>query len=249
MADWDAIKSAFEGSTQSVSSIGRDHGVSHTAINNRADKEGWHNPRKDAPKTVSKGKVSKKPKPETETVVDAIVDDDGLTDQQRRFVAEYLIDQVATKAYIRAGYSPEGANRNGPRLRAHPAVSAVIDAALRAQIESRVSKADRILSELEAIAFSRVNRVATWANGRVSLKSSEAVDEATLAALSEISETVGEFGVSLKVKLHPKLPALLKLAEREGLFEKGPRPGEEEDVFRDDTFIAPDEDGPPNPIL
>lgn len=36
-----------------------------------------------------------------------------LTEKQKRFVAEYLVDLNATQAAIRAGYSPKTANRIG----------------------------------------------------------------------------------------------------------------------------------------
>lgn len=39
-----------------------------------------------------------------------------LTDRQKTFCEEYLIDLNATQAAIRAGYSPATANRIGSRL-------------------------------------------------------------------------------------------------------------------------------------
>jgi phage terminase small subunit len=40
-----------------------------------------------------------------------LIDDDGLTAQQRLFVAEYLKDGNATQAAIRAGYSSRSAEQ------------------------------------------------------------------------------------------------------------------------------------------
>jgi len=40
-ADWEAIEREYRAGQLSVSEIGRQHGVSHTAINKRAKKEGW----------------------------------------------------------------------------------------------------------------------------------------------------------------------------------------------------------------
>jgi hypothetical protein len=40
----------------------------------------------------------------------------ALTDKQRRFVDEYLIDLNATQAAIRAGYSQKNANKVGPEI-------------------------------------------------------------------------------------------------------------------------------------
>lgn len=39
--DWEAIEREYRAGQLSVSEIGRQHGVSHTAINKRAKKEGW----------------------------------------------------------------------------------------------------------------------------------------------------------------------------------------------------------------
>ncbi|VVL25209.1 Terminase small subunit [Klebsiella variicola] len=51
-----------------------------------------------------------------EKCAEELVDDDGLTDQQRSFVAEYLKDNNATQAAIRAGYSKKTANEQGAPL-------------------------------------------------------------------------------------------------------------------------------------
>lgn len=51
-----------------------------------------------------------------------------LTDKQRRFVSEYMRDMNATAAYIRAGYSPAGADTHGSRLLRSPEVQRAITA-------------------------------------------------------------------------------------------------------------------------
>ena len=51
-----------------------------------------------------------------EKCAEELVDDDGLTDQQRLFVAEYLKDNNATQAAIRAGYSKKTAEQIGYQL-------------------------------------------------------------------------------------------------------------------------------------
>ncbi len=39
--DWDSIKELYEGSDMSVRAIAKQYGVSHTAVNKKAKKEGW----------------------------------------------------------------------------------------------------------------------------------------------------------------------------------------------------------------
>ena len=53
----------------------------------------------------------------------------ALTDKQRRFVDEYLVDLNATQAAIRAGYSAKTANEQGAQLLAKLSVREAVDAA------------------------------------------------------------------------------------------------------------------------
>lgn len=50
-----------------------------------------------------------------------------LTARQERFVFEYCKDFVATRAYVRAGYSEAGAGSGGPKLLENPEVQAAIE--------------------------------------------------------------------------------------------------------------------------
>lgn len=50
----------------------------------------------------------------------------SLTDKQRRFVDEYMVDLNATQAATRAGYSEKTANEQGCRLLANVSIAAVI---------------------------------------------------------------------------------------------------------------------------
>lgn len=53
-----------------------------------------------------------------------------MTPRQLIFVKEYLQDNNATRAYVRAGYSARTANKNAIRLMSHPDVRKLIDAAM-----------------------------------------------------------------------------------------------------------------------
>jgi hypothetical protein len=79
----------------------------------------------------------------------AVKDHGKLTPKQAAFVREYLIDQNATQAAIRAGYSKATANQQGSRLLANVGVAA----ALRAKQAMFARKADitveSLTSELE----------------------------------------------------------------------------------------------------
>jgi len=79
----------------------------------------------------------------------------GLSPKQSRFVAEYLKDQNATQAAIRAGYSKATANQQGSRLLANVGVAA----ALREK-QTRVARKAEITVESLAREFEEARRVA-----------------------------------------------------------------------------------------
>lgn len=64
-----------------------------------------------------------------------------LPPKQHRFVAEYLVDLNATRAYLRAGYkcTEETARRNGPRLLTNAVVAAEV-ARLRNSVTERTMR-------------------------------------------------------------------------------------------------------------
>lgn len=85
--------------------------------------------------------------------------DDGLTDKQRVFVAEYLKDLNATQAAIRAGYSARTANEQGARLLANVSVAAAIEKAMTQRAERTEITQDMVLERWWAIATADANDV------------------------------------------------------------------------------------------
>lgn len=58
--DWEAIESAYRAGSLSIRAIAEKHGVSHTAINNRAGKEGWQRDLTQKVRAATQAKVSSK---------------------------------------------------------------------------------------------------------------------------------------------------------------------------------------------
>lgn len=81
-----------------------------------------------------------------EKCAEELVDDDGLTDQQRLFVAEYLKDHNATQAAIRAGYSKKTAEQIGYQLLQKTSVAQAIAQQQKASIVRTLGSADEVLS-------------------------------------------------------------------------------------------------------
>lgn len=60
----------------------------------------------------------------------------GITDKQKRFVREWLVDMNGTRAAIRAGYSEKSAAQTASRLMKDPAVREYRDALLKEEFDS-----------------------------------------------------------------------------------------------------------------
>lgn len=146
-----------------------------------------------------------------------------LTDKQRLFVAEYLVDLNATQAAIRAGYSKKTAASQGQRLLRNVEISNALSEAYGARIERTGITADRVLEEYARLGFSDMRQFLSWDASGVLWKDSEDLDEGAAACISEVSETISEGGRTRRFKLHSKTHALDKLAQHVKLFgdEKG----------------------------
>ena len=77
-----------------------------------------------------------------------------LTEKQKRFCDEYLIDLNATQAAIRAGYSPKGMNKRVTRMMANEGIMNYIQQHMKDREKRTEITQDKVLKELAAIAFS-----------------------------------------------------------------------------------------------
>ena len=139
-----------------------------------------------------------------------------LTPKQLRFVQEWLVDCNATRAAIRAGYSPRCAKEQGYQnlTKLHVAEAIEIERARRAA-ETEATK-ERVLLERRRIAYADPRRAMKWGADGVTLLESDEIDDATAAAISEVSQTVTKDGGSIKIKFHDKNAALEAIAKMQG---------------------------------
>lgn len=153
----------------------------------------------------------------------------ALNDKQRRFVDEYLIDLNATQAAIRAGYSEKTAGSQGFDLLKKPEIADAIHSAMQDREERTEITQDRVLQELAKIGFADIRKAVKWGDGvpvadpltgepvisnGVALVGSEEIDDATAAAVSEISQTAQ----GIKIKMHDKRAALVDIGRHLGMF-------------------------------
>lgn len=84
----------------------------------------------------------KKPKPKARSAP-------GLTQKQQRFVVEYLKDQNATQAAIRAGYSEGTAKQQGSRLLTNADIAAEVNKGQRRVAKKAEVTVDTLAAELD----------------------------------------------------------------------------------------------------
>lgn len=138
-----------------------------------------------------------------------------LTEKQKRFVDEYLVDLNATAAAKRAGYSEKTACEQGSRLLANVKVQEEIKKRqIKLQDKLEITQ-EKVLEELAAIAFANGTNFATINHkGQVSLIPTSELSENKKKAVASIKE--GQYGV--EVKLHDKVRALELLGKHLGVF-------------------------------
>ncbi len=86
----------------------------------------------------------------------------ALNERQRQFCREYVIDYNATQAALRAGYSKKTSYAQGHALLKLPEIQKVIDSLKLKHAENTGVTAERVLKELERLAFADRTVVALY---------------------------------------------------------------------------------------
>lgn len=137
-----------------------------------------------------------------------------LTDKQKIFVQEYLVDLNATQAAIRAGYSPKNAEQLAYQLLQKTTVSEALQKAMKRRAARTEISQDMVLRELAAVGFASASDFAVVRNGSVVIRDTSEVDREKLPAVAGYKES--KYG--LEVKLHDKIRALELIGRHIGMF-------------------------------
>ncbi len=141
-----------------------------------------------------------------------------MTEKQRRFVEEYLIDLNATQAAIRAGYSVESAKEIGCENLTKPNIQNAIAKAIAERSKRTGVNQDRVIRELAKLAFVKMTDVVD-AQGKIK----EDANEEDLSCIESIKykHSDSETGVSVEreVKIASKMKALELLGKHLGMFK------------------------------
>jgi phage terminase small subunit len=147
----------------------------------------------------------------------------GLSNKQKEFVNQYLIDFNAKQACLRAGYSEKGAQTQGSVLLANPKVNAAIRLKTKEKEGFFDVKKNDVINELAIIAFSDLRDVASWGSGRFDLKDSDTLHRRQSSSVKKVTfkQVDGEksSSVTMGIELHDKMKALELIGKHLGLFD------------------------------
>lgn len=134
-----------------------------------------------------------------------------LTDKQRAFVQEYLLDLNATQASIRAGYSEKTARVIGPENLAKPHIQEAIAKAQEQRLKRVELNADYVLNELRDIREMDIGDILDDNGNVLAIKRWPKVWRTTLSAI-DIQELIdGDVQAFIKKIKWPDKLATLKL--------------------------------------
>jgi phage terminase small subunit len=143
-----------------------------------------------------------------------------LTDKQRIFIKEYLIDKNATRSAIAAGYSAKNASEIGSKLVRKSGVRAAIEVGLAeqtARIQKRAGRfevtRERIISELALMAFADIDEYVQVTDRGVRIIATKDRRKKRGRAIKRITESTSLNGGSQGLELHDKKGALDSLAK------------------------------------
>jgi len=143
----------------------------------------------------------------------------ALTPKQKMFIDEYLIDLNATQAAIRAGYSPNNADKIGSELLGKTRVSDAIKTAMAERSKRTGINQDRILMELAKIALVNPEKVVNFNEATIR---EDALPE-DLAAVASVKvkrfPTKDGEGIEREIKFYDKTKALDLAGRHLGMFK------------------------------
>lgn len=156
---------------------------------------------------------------------------DKLTEKQKRFCDEYLIDLNATQAAIRAGYSDKTANRIANENLSKLDIQEYIQKRMKDREKRTEITQDKVLNELAKIGFVDIKQYLQYKTAKTVIDHDAETGEPIIdykqiidvldssevdgSVIQEVS--IGKDG-TFKFKLHDKMSALEKIGKHLGMF-------------------------------
>jgi phage terminase small subunit len=145
----------------------------------------------------------------------------GLTPKQKRFVTEYLVDLNASKAAIRAGYSPKTAGQQAFALLKKLEICAEVERQRLVHAGNAGLTVERLMQEAMRLAFFDIRKLVDKDGKPVPINLLDADTAAAIQGLDVASVGNADMGVGqvLKYKIADKNSAIERLFKHMGLFK------------------------------
>lgn len=144
-----------------------------------------------------------------------------LSDKQKKFCEEYIIDFNQTQSAIKAGYSAKTAYSIGNENLKKPDIQAYIKELLSKREERTQITADMVVKEWAKIAFFDIRKIFHKEGGLINPHD---LDDETATVISSIKARDVKVGDDIETikeyRLNDKMKALDMLAKHLGMFEK-----------------------------
>jgi phage terminase small subunit len=135
---------------------------------------------------------------------------DKLTVKQRLFCQHYAMSDRAGWSARQAGFGDAGADIRAQELLRQQKITDEIDRLRKQRMKSLDVTLDRVMLELAHVAFADVGEICKWnQSGFVEFKPSEEMPRSVRCAVQSVELTKD----GMRVKMHPKMPALEKLMD------------------------------------
>lgn len=141
-----------------------------------------------------------------------------LTEKQKRFCDEYLIDLNAMQAAIRAGYKEGYAQKHSYDLLQQPQIKECIAKEMAERSKRTGINQDRVIRELARIAFIKADDVINMNTANVKKNANK--DDLAVIQSVKVKKMPTKFGngIEREIKLADKLKALELLGKHLGMF-------------------------------
>lgn len=151
----------------------------------------------------------------------------NLTEKQKLFCKEYLVDLNATQAAIRAGYKSANAYQIGAENLRKPQIQAYLQEKQQERSRRTDITADFVLKQLAAIASTKITDVVNVQNRSIEMedgttinvpyvvvKNTEELTEEQKVAIASIKQTKN----GVEIKMHDKVGTLKLIGDHLGMF-------------------------------
>lgn len=148
-----------------------------------------------------------------------------LTEKQKKFAEEYLLDFNGARAAREAGYSEKTADRIAYENLRKPEIIEYLNKLQEKKKEKFEIDEEKVMNELSAIAFSRITdyvqiskilSLRGTAETVVTFTATSQLNDLQIAAISEIQQS--DKG-AIKIKLENKIEALRLIGKQIGMFK------------------------------